>query len=106
MSIFTVFVLGHKDGAKLWVVGHNIVHSRSADNAPDGGMRPDILYSFAKAIDYPTVVQAFQILLDCSNHDNLLDVLGFNYSHSVSDCNKPVILKSCTVLPQVFAVLS
>jgi len=68
IDIFAVFVLGNEKVAVVRVMRQHIIQGRGPDDAADGGMGTHILDPLSHAPHLASIVQALQVLFDCSDH--------------------------------------
>ena len=68
IDVLTLFVPGHEQIAVIGVVRQDVIHSGCLDDAAERGVGPHVGDLFSQTPDLPSVIEAFKVLLYCSDH--------------------------------------
>ncbi len=68
INIFAVLIFRNKQIPKIRMIRQNIIYSGHPDDGADRRMGTDILHPLSETPDFTTVIQTFQILLNCFDH--------------------------------------
>ncbi|MCJ7546922.1 MAG: hypothetical protein MUP30_08890 [Deltaproteobacteria bacterium] len=80
IDLLPFLVARHKEIAVIGMVRQDIVHRRPLNDAAQGRMGAHVSDLFAQAPDLPSVIEAIEILFDCSNHRSISPLLPHLFS--------------------------